>query len=231
METQMEHNEESSLEPFASNGGGIAPGKFWVEAPSVGHYVSSIGESWRRGVTAMLDVARLCADASERLTSEQRQDLVDRLPFGQTAFSKFVTIGKDKRLDAPEVIQCLSPHYSIAYLLTGLREEELKAAIAANVVHPDMRRSDLEKWLKANRAPRSKEEPADQATVSPLSEAAQSGTPALVQTPEPVQVELPDLHVDGESHTLVPRNDTDGRISAPIWMRSSNGSRPFGKST
>jgi hypothetical protein len=182
------------------------------EAPSIAQYVTCIGESWRRGVAAMLEVCSLCADASKRLTPEQRKELLDRLPFGQSAFSKFVTIGKDKRLQAPEVKQLLSPHYSITYSLTQLREGELQQAIAANVVHPDMKRSDLTKWLETLRALRSPEEPADPVRVTaPRGAAESNGSSASAGdnvTPPPAPAEsaplptLLDWSVNGESQAL-----------------------------
>ena len=51
--------------------GEFSPGKAALDLRDgdVANYVHNIGESWRRGVQAMMEVARLCAEACERLTS------------------------------------------------------------------------------------------------------------------------------------------------------------------
>lgn len=138
------------------------------EVSSVAHYTTNIGESWRRGLAAMMEVGRLCAEASERLTSSQKQELICHLPFGPTAFSKFVQIGKDTRLGKPDIQQLLSPHYTTTYCVSQLSDQELEHAIAAKVISPEMTRSDLEQWLKRFRTPGLPEEDAHQATASRL---------------------------------------------------------------
>ena len=50
-----------------------------------------------------MSIARLCAEAGARLTTAQKLELIRVLPFGQTTFSKFVQIGTDTRLNAPDI--------------------------------------------------------------------------------------------------------------------------------
>jgi hypothetical protein len=46
----------------------------------------------------MMGVARLCCEASQLLTASEKKELIKRLPFKESTFSKFVQIGKDARL-------------------------------------------------------------------------------------------------------------------------------------
>jgi hypothetical protein len=109
----------------------------------------------------MMGVARLCFEASERLTVSAKRELIRQLPFKEAAFSKFVQIGKDAWLHALHAQRLLPPHYTIAYLLTRLTDEELKSAISEGVINPDMKRADLQRWLKARRLGMQNTSPAD----------------------------------------------------------------------
>jgi hypothetical protein len=156
-----------------SKGGEFSPGK----GPnlSVGNYVSQISENWQRGVDAFMTIARLCAEAGARLTITERGELLKQLPFGATAFSKFVQIGNDRRLNTPELRRLLPPHYTITYAVTLLTDQELQDAIAAKVIHPDMQRVELQRWRNSHRelptkgeiAPNPKEAASDSAVASP----------------------------------------------------------------
>ena len=97
-----------------------------------------------------MNIARLCAEANERLTIAQKRELIQALPFGDTAFSKFVQIGTDTRLHAPDIQRLLPPHYTTVYAVTLLTDHELSLAIAENVIHPDMQRAQLERWRKSH---------------------------------------------------------------------------------
>ncbi len=143
------------------------------EASSVAAYAKSIGAIWDRTVTAMMQVACLCADASERLTPDERETLVRNLPFGQTTFSKFVTIGRDERLQAPSVQRLLPPYYTTVYLLTQLCDDDLDRAIDFRALHPDTTRARLQKWLNANCSSHSSEETALPANADPHPATAQ----------------------------------------------------------
>ena len=92
-----------NAEPPASIGT-ISPGKFDLrEVLSVAKYISEISGNWQQGVDAFMNIARLCAEANGQLTTAQKSELTSCLPFGEATFSKFVQIGTDTRLKAPEV--------------------------------------------------------------------------------------------------------------------------------
>jgi hypothetical protein len=122
-----------------------------AEASPVGGYATRIGDGWRRATQGVMDVARVCFEASERLTVSQKKELVQQLPFKEPTFSKLGRIGKDTRLHAPELERLLPPHYSIVYLLTKLADDELEAAVKEDMINPDMKRADLQKWLSSRR--------------------------------------------------------------------------------
>ena len=85
------------------------------EMSPVANYVRDINGNWKRGVDAFLNIARLCAEANGRLTTAQKMELIQGLPFGETAFSKFVQIGSDTRLYTPEIQPC-SRHTTPRYM-------------------------------------------------------------------------------------------------------------------
>jgi hypothetical protein len=63
--------------------------------------------------------ARDCVEANENLTPADRKLLVKSVPFGQSAFSKFVMCGSNKRLQKPEVICLLPPAYTTVYAVNA----------------------------------------------------------------------------------------------------------------
>jgi hypothetical protein len=138
-----------------------------VPAGPHAEYLGQISRAWDRAQGEMMKVARLCAEASQRLTAKDRKALVGQLPFEQSTFSKFVQIGKWCQLKTPDVKKLLPHHYTIVYPLTGLSEEDFSAAIEERVIHPDMKRVDLQKWLRSRKG--SKQLPSAQVVEAPFS--------------------------------------------------------------
>jgi hypothetical protein len=122
-----------------------------TETSLVKSYAAGIGEGWRRLTQDVMKVAQLCFEANERLSATQKKELIGQLPFKQAAFSKLSQIGKDTRLHAPEMVRLLPPHYTIVYMLTQLTDDELATAAKERVIHPDMNRANLQKWLNSCR--------------------------------------------------------------------------------
>jgi hypothetical protein len=129
--------------------GEFSPGK--NHPSSVADYVATIRGNWQRGVDAFMNIARLCAEANARLTITRKSELMPKLPFGEATFSKFVRIGNDARLHAPEVQSLLPPHYTTTYAVTLLTDQELKQAISEKVICPDMKREQLQRWRSSHR--------------------------------------------------------------------------------
>jgi hypothetical protein len=121
------------------------------EMSPVAYYIRDINGNLQRGVEAFMQIGRLCAEANTHLTTAQKRQLIEALPFGDTAFSKFAQIGADIRLYAPHIQRLLPVHYTTTYAVTLLTDEELKQAIAEQVIHPDMTRARLQKWRNSHR--------------------------------------------------------------------------------
>ena len=159
------------------------------EMSSVADYADEIRGNWERGVEAFMHIAGLCAEANARLTPAQKSELMAYLPFGEVTFSKFAQIGSDTRLYAPDIQRLLPPHYTTVYAVTLLTDEELRQAIAENVIRPDMKRVHLQKWRNSRErlTPSPKEAESGSAVASPptasTQDAAESGvfTSALSQ--------------------------------------------------
>jgi hypothetical protein len=132
-----------------------------ADASPARSYAARIVTSWRHAADGMMEVARLCSEASERLTVSEKKQLIKRLPFKEATFSKFVQIGKDARLQRLHARRLLPPHYTIAYPLTRLTDEQLETAAKQGVINPDMKRAELQSWLKARQLWMANASPAD----------------------------------------------------------------------
>ena len=119
--------------------------------PSIDDYATSIAADYRQGVECLLRVATNCADANARLLPAKKAELLRSLPFGEPTFRKFVQIGDDARLQAPEVQRLRPPAYTTMYAITLLDDGELKQAVEEEVIRPDMKRQELQNWRKARR--------------------------------------------------------------------------------
>jgi hypothetical protein len=132
-----------------------------ADASLIRTYADRISGGWHHAAEDMMGIARLCLEASQRLTLSAKKELIRQLPFKEAAFSKFVQIGNDAWLHALQAQRLLPPHYTIAYQLTRLTDEELKSALSAGVINPNMKRADLQNWLKARRLRMQNTSPAD----------------------------------------------------------------------
>jgi hypothetical protein len=165
--------------------GSFSPGKVHHNlrgrgVSSVCAYATAINGHWHRGVEAFIQIGHLCAEANEGLTTAQKSELVHALPFGNSAFSKFVQIGSDTRLYAPELQALLPPHYTTLYAVTSLTDEELKEAIAEKVLNSDTTRAQLQKWQrelsrKVELAPRPDEAEIDVVVALPTTQTQEAG--------------------------------------------------------
>ena len=122
-----------------------------ADASPARSYAARIVNSWRHAADGMMEVARLCCEASQLLAASEKKQLIKRLPFKEATFSKFVQIGKDARLQRLHARRLLPPHYTIAYPLTRLTDDQLETAAKQGVINPDMKRAHLQGWLKARR--------------------------------------------------------------------------------
>ena len=127
---------------------GLCPG---AQPLLVDDYAERITGAWHNSVGSVFEMSRLCAEADQRLNDDDKKDLIARLPFDRTRFVKLTKIGRDQRLQDRQIRPLLPDHHTILYELAGLTDDELKAAVAAKVVNPEMKRAALTAWVKDRR--------------------------------------------------------------------------------
>ena len=106
-------------------------------------YAKKIKACWRRSVEAILQTAKLCAEADEKLNANEKKTLKEHLPFGAACFSMYVQIGSDPWFDEKENTAKLPASYSTMYCVTGWSPELREAAIKNGVLHPGATRAEL----------------------------------------------------------------------------------------
>ena len=121
-----------------------------ADASLIRTYADRISGGWHHAAEDMMGIAL-----------SAKKELIRQLPFKEAAFSKFVQIGKDAWLHALQAQRLLPPHYTIAYQLTRLTDEDLKSALSEGVINPNMKRADLQNRLKARRLRMQNTSPAD----------------------------------------------------------------------
>src|SRR5437899_5769510 len=64
----------------------------------VAQYAERISANWHSTTASIMKVAEDCYSAREELSVPEKHDLIQRLPFGESMFSKLASIGGDERL-------------------------------------------------------------------------------------------------------------------------------------
>jgi hypothetical protein len=127
---------------------GLGPG---AQPLLVSDYAERITSAWHKSVDSVFEMSRLCAEADQRLDDDDKKELIARLPFDRTRFVKLTKIGRDQRLQEPQIRPLLPDHHTILYELAGLTDDELKAAVETKSIHPKMKRAELTTWVKTRR--------------------------------------------------------------------------------
>jgi hypothetical protein len=164
-----------------------------TEATSVDAYAVNISAAWHRTVNAVMITAQFCAEADARLTSQQKKELIAKLPFGEETFSKLVGIGNDLRLRQPEIQWRLPPYYTTIYVITTFDEDEFRLAVDLQVIHAEVTRSELEQWHNEHRQ-EAREEP----VVARTAESSAAETDTAAQEPAKNSA-APEPGVQGEA--------------------------------
>ena len=125
----------------------------------------TINKVWRKTTEGVLDVARLCADAEERLGADEKKKLHAELDFDKATFSKLVKIGSHPQLRKEPVKQLLPPNYTVVYKVALLPEAELALAIKEGVINPGMTRAELDTWIAQHRGESADEDKKDRPKV------------------------------------------------------------------
>ena len=123
------------------------------DATLISLYAVKINGSWHKAKHEILETARYCSDAQRELDASGKAELMAKLPFGAPTFSKLATIGNNPKFREPKFRKLLPSHYSIMYELAILDPEDLDAAVAAGLVHPDCRRTEIIDWIESRKNP------------------------------------------------------------------------------
>jgi hypothetical protein len=194
-----------------------------TEATSVDAYAENISAAWHCTVNAVMTTAQFCAQADARLTSQQKKELIGKLPFGSETFSKLVGIGNDLRLRQPEIQRQLPPYYTTIYVITTFDEDEFRLAVDLQVIHAEVTRSELEQWHNEHRQ-QAQEEQVIARTAE--SNTAETDTPAQEPAknsaaPQPgVQGEVPAPAVEVPSPAIHPSPELIPAAAADVTTPS-----------
>ncbi len=126
-----------------STGDDIAPVQSLEAMKTWKDYARAICAHWRKSVDGILQTARYCSLADERLSQRDYEALQAKLPFDNTILCKLSKIGSDTRLFDPTVRALLPASYSILYEIHHLSDEELSKAVESGALYPGAKRKDL----------------------------------------------------------------------------------------
>lgn len=115
---------------------------FIAEAAELGRQIST---GWQKAAHEVLLTAGLCETAFRRYGSEMLPVLL-AAHMSKPTFRKLVSIGRDQRLKRIEGL--LPPSFSTIYEITQFGDETLEEAVRAGVIHPHVRRSDIQSVRK-----------------------------------------------------------------------------------
>ena len=106
----------------------------------------TIKASWQKAATQVLDTAELCERAFRRYGSRGLPVLLRTAQMSKSTFMKLVTIGRDERLR--RVKDLLPPGFSVIYALSQLSNEAFNNSVQAGIIHPQVRRAEIEALRK-----------------------------------------------------------------------------------
>ena len=109
-------------------------------------YRTLICQKWVGTVKAILELARVCAEARENLDIDGFNNLQYSVPFGAAKLSMLRGIGSDARLYQSRVVCRLPASYSIIYQAHLLNDEELAEAVKCGLLYPSVKREQIERF-------------------------------------------------------------------------------------
>ena len=156
---------------------------------SVEEYAKKIKAAWSKSVTDILETAKLCAEAQEKLTAKERKALKEKLPFGDEAFSMYVKIGSDPWFRGDEIKAKLPASYSSMYELARWSAQLREAAVETGVLYPGATRAKLEQF---------KEEQTESGSASPPKQKSRQ-SPAAVKGAGETKSQPPTKHEEQDA--------------------------------
>lgn len=131
-----------ATKPVAKLKGTINPTTGQPSGDKVAAFADRISSNWQDTLDGIIRVAADCAAAKNELSRSEKRDLLERLPFGESMFSKLAAIGDDRRLMKHQ--EPLPPSISTLYVLHKLSDEQFEAAVTEGTLKPDVTREDLQ---------------------------------------------------------------------------------------
>ncbi len=113
---------------------------------NVREHVQSICKAHKDGVEACLNIATACANADKELRRGERTKLLEHIPLTYQMFTKYVRIGKDKRLFEPGMQEKLPPSLSTLYLMRQLTDEQFEQGFENKILGPKCTRQEVQKY-------------------------------------------------------------------------------------
>ena len=118
-----------------------------ISIAEVGELGRKIKASYQMAAAHVLTTAELCCQGFARWGSRGLPLLLRTAQMSKTTFMKFVVIGRDQRLRRIEGM--LPPGFSIIYEVSQLSNEVFDEAVKAGVIHPHVRRAEIEALRKS----------------------------------------------------------------------------------
>jgi hypothetical protein len=120
------------------------------QATSAKHWVAKITRRWRQTVDDFFAIGDELLQAKAALPHGTFTAMCEKeLPFTIDTAQKLMRIAGDKKLKTAQVRLLLPPAYSTNFELTKLSVERFNQAVGEGSIHPDMRRVDAERLVKA----------------------------------------------------------------------------------
>jgi hypothetical protein len=119
-----------------------------ISIAEVGELGRKIKASYEAAAAHTLTTAELCCQGFTQWGSRGLPLLLRTAQMSKTTFMKFVVIGRDQRLRRIEGM--LPPGFSIIYQVSQLSDEVFDEAVKAGVIHPHVRRAEVEALRKSS---------------------------------------------------------------------------------
>jgi hypothetical protein len=141
--------QEALLHPMVKAGRQPKAGMKKASGTTVTEYAERISTNWQNTTASIMKVATDCYSAKAELSLSEKHDLIGRLPFGESMFSKLASMGGDKRLRENQKL--LPPSISTIDLIRKLSDEEFETAKTEKVLKPGVTRDEIEEWTRSKK--------------------------------------------------------------------------------
>jgi hypothetical protein len=156
-------------------------------ALSVSDHKRLISTCYQKNAANTLELAALCREAQAQIMDEDHGTLKKGLVISWSNFLKYAAIGRDDRLYAPGMEEKLPGAFSLTYQVAMIRPgAEWEAALAADMIRPDVTRKALIDWKRAFRGETAPEKKAKKTLADKVNAASpeeKAAIAALFETP------------------------------------------------